>query len=149
LKLSQRPTPEPLSSIFQESYMTHPPRSLDVPGLSHNAPIPVGARVGNLICSSAIAGKDPVSGLLPGDAAAQAALAFSNMRTLLELGGGSFADVAKLTVYVKDNSVREAVNDEWLACFPNPHDRPARHILVQDLQHGMWLQLECIAVLAN
>lgn len=129
--------------------MTRPPRSLDVPGLSHNAPIPLGARVGNLICSSAISGKDPVTGQLPSDAASQAALAFSNLQTLLSLGGGSFADVAKLTIYVKDNTVREAINEQWLAYFPDPHDRPARHILVQDLQHGMLLQLECMAVLAN
>lgn len=129
--------------------MTRPPRSLDVPGLSHNAPIPLGARVGNLICSSAISGKDPVTGQLPSDAASQAALAFSNLQTLLSLGGGSFADVAKLTIYVKDNTVRDAINEQWLAYFPDPHDRPARHILVQDLQHGMLLQLECMAVLAN
>jgi 2-iminobutanoate/2-iminopropanoate deaminase len=50
-------------------------------------------------------------------------------------------------VTVRDNAVREAVNAEWLACFPDPQDRPARHIVVQDLQHGMWLQLEAIAVL--
>ena len=36
---------------------------------------------------------------------------------------------------------------EWLACFPDPDDRPARHIVVHDLQHGMWLQLEVIAVI--
>lgn len=37
----------------------------------------------------------------------------------------------------------------WLDCFPNPHDRPARHTLVYDLQHGKLLQLEAVAVLGN
>lgn len=129
--------------------MTRTLRSLDVPGLAHNAPIPVGARVGNIICSSAIAGKDPATGRLPADAAAQAELAFSNMQRLLEAGGATFADLVKLTVYVKDNSVREAVNGEWLHHFPDPLDRPARHIVVHDLQHGMLLQLECMAVVAS
>ena len=69
------------------------------------------------------------------------------MQRLLEAGGATLADVAKLTVYVKDNSVREAINAEWLRCFPDPADRPARHILIQDLQHGMWLQLEFIALI--
>jgi 2-iminobutanoate/2-iminopropanoate deaminase len=127
--------------------MTRPPRSLDVPGLAHNAPIPLGARVGNLVCSSGISGKDPSTGQLPPDGAAQAALAFANMQKLLEAGGATLADVARLTVHVKDNSVREAINAEWLRCFPDPADRPARHILVQDLQHGMALQLEFIALI--
>ncbi|MFZ2296350.1 MAG: RidA family protein [Polaromonas sp.] len=122
-------------------------RSLDVPGASHNAPIPAGARVGNVLCSSAISGKDAATGLLPPDAATQAQLAFTNLKTLLQAGGATLSDVVKLTVYIKDNSVREAINAEWLACFPDPHDRPARHTLVYDLQHGMWLQLEAMAVI--
>ena len=44
-------------------------------------------------------------------------------------------------------SVRNAVNTQWLAAFPDPDDRPARHISVHDLQHGMWLQLEVLAVI--
>lgn len=28
--------------------------------------------------------------------------------------------------FIKDNSQREALNAEWLKCFPDPHDRPAR-----------------------
>lgn len=122
-------------------------RSLEVPGASHNAPIPAGARVGNVLCSSAISGKDAATGLLPPDAATQAQLAFTNLKTLLQAGGATLSDVVKLTVYIKDNSVREAINAEWLACFPDPHDRPARHTLVYDLQHGMWLQLEAMAVI--
>lgn len=123
------------------------PRSLDVPGASHNAPIPAGARVGNVLCSSAISGKDAATGLLPPDAATQARLAFTNMKALLQAGGATLSDVVKLTVYIKDNSVRESINNEWLASFPYPHDRPARHTLVYDLQHGMWLQLEAMAVI--
>ncbi|SOZ39191.1 RidA family protein [Cupriavidus neocaledonicus] len=129
--------------------MTRPLRSIDVPGLAHNAPIPTAARVGNVICTSAISGKDAATGELPGGADAQAAHAFRNLASVLAAGGGSVADVVKLTIYVKDNSVREAINAEWLQYFRNPEDRPARHIVVHDLQHGMLLQLECLAVLAG
>jgi 2-iminobutanoate/2-iminopropanoate deaminase len=52
-------------------------------------------------------------------------------------------------VSVKDDSVRDAVNAQWLACFPDPADRPARHITVHDLQHGMLLQLEVLAVVTG
>ena len=125
--------------------MTPSSRSIEVPGLGHNAPIPVAARVGNLICSSGIAGKDPASGELPADGAAQARLAFANMHLVHDAARASLADVARLTITIKDNAVRAAINTEWLACFPDPHDRPARHIAVHDLQHGMLLQLEFIA----
>jgi 2-iminobutanoate/2-iminopropanoate deaminase len=119
----------------------------EAPGLAHNAPIPQAARVGPLLCSSAIAGKDPATGQLPGDPAAQARNAFASMKRLLEAGGATLADVARLTVTVSDNGVRDAVNAEWLAAFPDPEDRPARHIAVHDLQHGMRLQLEFIALI--
>jgi 2-iminobutanoate/2-iminopropanoate deaminase len=125
--------------------MTARQRSIEVPGLSHNAPIPMGARVGPLLCSSAISGKDPASGQLSLHAEVQVAQAFANMLSLLQAAGAVPGDVVKLTIYVKDNSVREAINAQWQRHFPDPQDRPARHILVHDLQHGMWLQLELTA----
>ena len=54
--------------------------------------------------------------------------------------------MVKFSITLHDDSVREAVNAEWLAAFPDPQDRPARHITVHPLQHGMLLQLEVIAV---
>ena len=122
-------------------------RSIEVPGVSHNAPIPAAARVGNVLCSSAIAGKDAATGALPPDGATQVVHAFANMRALLHAGGASLADVVKITVYLKDNTLRDVINGQWLQFFPDPHDRPARHILNYDLQHGMQLQLEVMAVI--
>jgi 2-iminobutanoate/2-iminopropanoate deaminase len=125
--------------------MPRPPRSIDVPGASHNAPIPAAARVGGLLCTSAVSGKDAATGALPADAASQVRHCFANLKAVLAAGGASLDDVAKFNVALKDNTVREAFNAEWLACFPDPHDRPARHIVLQDLQHGMWLQVEVLA----
>jgi 2-iminobutanoate/2-iminopropanoate deaminase len=125
--------------------MTALPRSLNVPGAGHNAPIPLGARVGPLICSSGISGKDPATGQLPASSAEQVRLAFANMDALLAAGGATLAHVAKLHITVHDNAVRDAINNEWLARFPDPQDRPARHIVVHALQHGMVLQLEVTA----
>jgi 2-iminobutanoate/2-iminopropanoate deaminase len=124
-------------------------RSVEVPGLAHNAPIPVASRVGPLLCSSAISGKDAATGQLPADTTAQVRHAFANLRSVLAAGGAAPGDVAKVTVTVKDNGAREAVNAEWLALYPDPHARPARHIAVHDLQHGMALQLEFIALIAK
>lgn len=127
--------------------MTRPPRSIDVPGASHKAPIPAAARVANVLCTSAVSGKDPAGGALPEDAAAQARNAFANLQAVLSAGGATLADLVQLSVTISDDAVREAVNAQWLACFPDPQDRPARHITVHPLQHGMRLQLEAMAVI--
>lgn len=122
-------------------------RSIEVTGVTHGAaPIPMGARVGNTLYSSGIAGVDPGTSKLGADAASQARFAFDNMRSLLAGGGATLEDVVRMTVYLKDNTAREHVNAEWLKCFPDQHDRPARHTLIYDLQHGMLVQLEVIAI---
>jgi 2-iminobutanoate/2-iminopropanoate deaminase len=126
---------------------TRRPRSLEVPGVTHGtAPIPMGARVGNMIFSSGIMGKDPATDKLPPDSASQAKFMFENLRTLLANGGATLEDVGHVTAYVKDNEQRAALNAEWLKCFPDPHDRPARRTQVADLQGGMLMQIEIIAV---
>lgn len=122
-------------------------RSLEVAGVSHGgAPIPMGARVGNMIFSSGIMGKDPATDTLPMDGAQQVKFAFQNMKALLAAGGASLDHLARMTVFIKDESVRAAINEEWVKCFPDPHDRPARHTLIYDLRGGMLLQLEIIAI---
>lgn len=125
--------------------MTSSVLSIDLPALAHNAPIPAAARVGPLICSSGISGKDAATGRLAADGATQVQSAFANLRLIVEAAGARLDQVVKLTVWVKDNSLRDAINERWLACFPDPLARPARHILVYDLQHGMALQLEFMA----
>lgn len=126
------------------------PRSIEVDGVNHGSvPIPLGSRVGNMIFSSGIPGKDPSAAGLPADAATQARFAFENMKSLLTNGGATLADVAHVTVFIKDNSLRDHVNAEWIKCFPDPKDRPARHTLMWDLQHGMLLQLEIVAVVQD
>jgi len=114
--------------------------------VSHNAPIPMGVRVGSLVFTSGIMGKDPADDSLPADPARQAELMFQNVRALLEEAGASLADVARMTVYIKDNAYREDLNREWLKAFPDEDDRPARHTLVWDLPAGMLIQCELVAV---
>lgn len=128
--------------------MSRPPRSINVPGASHKAPIPAAARVGHILCTSAVSGKDPVSGELPADIQTQARNTFANLRAVLSAGGASMDDVVKFSVTIKSDAVRDAINAEWNAAFPDPHDRPARHIVVADLQHGMQLQIEVLAVIS-
>ncbi len=49
-------------------------RSIHVEGVRHGAPIPMGARVGNMIFSSGIIGADPSTGDVPADLESHACL---------------------------------------------------------------------------
>jgi 2-iminobutanoate/2-iminopropanoate deaminase len=138
------------SSNNKPSNPSRRPRSIEVQGVSHgNAPIPMGARVGNMLFSSGIMGKDPATDTLPPDASSQARFVFANLRTLLANGGASLQDVAHVKAYVADNAYREALNHEWLQCFPDPHDRPARHTVCTPLPVGMLIQIEVVALITG
>ena len=120
---------------------------LEVPGVHHTAPIPMGVKIGNLLFSSAVMGEDPETNSLPPEPERQAELVFSNLRTLMINAGGTTDDIAHMTVFLKDLAYRDYVNNEWLKMFPDEDDRPARHAVQADLPRGMLIQVEIIAVL--
>ena len=122
-------------------------RSIHVDGVKHGAPIPFGARVGNMIFSSGIIGADPATGKVPDDLDSQCVFAFANMKTMLENAGGKLENIGSIKVYMKDRSQRESVNRPWLEMFPDENDRPARHAIEYDaFPPGILVQLEVIAV---
>ena len=122
-------------------------RSIHVDGVKHGAPIPMGARVGNMIFSSGIIGADPGTGTVPEDLESQCVFAFANMKTMVENAGGKLENIGSIKVYMKDRSQREAVNRPWLEMFPDEDDRPARHAIEYDaFPPGVLVQLEVIAV---
>lgn len=121
-------------------------RSIEIEGVQHGAPIPMGSRIDNIVYSSAILGIDPETGELADDPARQVRLAFGNLIKFLEAAEITAEDIIKMTVFVKDMAVREYVNEEWLKLFPNPESRPARHVIESPLNNSMLLQLELVAV---
>ena len=122
-------------------------RSIHVEGVNHGAPIPMGARVGNMIFSSGIIGVDPSTGKVPEDLDSQCVFAFANMKTMLENAGATTKNVGTIKVYMKDRSQRDAVNRPWLEMFPDENDRPARHAIEYDaFPPGVLVQLEIVAV---
>ena len=122
-------------------------RSIHVEGVKHGAPIPMGARVGNMIFSSGIMGTDPSTGKVPKDLESQCVFAFANMKALVENAGGAIENIGTIKVYMKDRFQREAVNRPWLEMFPDEDDRPARHAIEYDaFPPGILVQLEIVAV---
>jgi 2-iminobutanoate/2-iminopropanoate deaminase len=120
-------------------------KSIEVEGLGHGAPIPMGCRVGPILMTSGVGGRDRKTGKTPEDADGQARNAFDNLKAVLAAGGLGLGDVAKITVYVVDDKYRTEINKYWEECYPDPHQRPARHVLVMPLR-GVLLQLEAFAV---
>lgn len=122
-------------------------RSISIPGFGHRAPIPGAARVGNLLFSSAISGIDPETGQPADSAARQVELVFTHLQSLVDTAGTSLAHIGKMAIYVRDNTIRDLINEAWLTHFPNPDDRPARHIQLAELPGPLHLQIEVIAII--
>jgi 2-iminobutanoate/2-iminopropanoate deaminase len=121
-------------------------KSVEIEGLNHSVPIPLACRVGPILATSGIGGKDRKTGKMPESADEQAKNCFENLKAVLAEGGCDIGDVVKMTVYIGDEKHREAIAKPWLEHFPDPHKRPARHALVVPLRGGALIQLECLAV---
>ena len=121
----------------------------EIEGHGHHDPIPMGARVGDLFCSSGVSGVDtagddklePVEG-----AAGQAHHGLRNVESLVRAGGGTMADVGLITLLVQDYDDLPAINAEWVQMFPDPKDRPARHVIRMGVQRRSRVQHHMIAV---
>ena len=122
--------------------------AIEIPGVSHGAPIPMGAKIGSIIYSSAIMGKSAENNELPLEAVEQMACLFENIEAFMVAAGGTTENIIRMSVYLKDNKYRNLFNKEWLRMFPDEHNRPARHISINEsLQHGMVTQVELSGVL--
>ncbi len=121
-------------------------QSIEIENIGHAAPIPCASRVGGVLATSAVSGRDPKTGKLAPDAEGQARLAFENLKALLAKGGMGMGDVVKLDCFVTDDTHRDAINKYWLENYPDPHKRPARHTLVLPLRGGVLMQLAALAV---
>lgn len=104
-------------------------RSINVEGFGHVNPIPAASRIGSLLMSSVIAGRDPVSGSMPPTIEDQCAQMFRVVREIIEAAGGTPDNIIKMTVWLRDPGNRDALNAEWIKLFPDPASRPARHTL--------------------
>lgn len=122
-------------------------RSIEVQGLGHGAlPIPAASRIGPFIATGGIRGVDPATGEIPTGLADQVIHMFDNLRRIVEAAGVGCDRILKLTVWVKTDDARPLIDAAWVAMFPDPHARPARHTLNYDLRGGMLVQCDALAV---
>ena len=105
-------------------------RSIEVSSFTHSNPIPGASRIGPLLVSSVIMGRDPAASTVPDSAEAQYANLFHHIGEMLAAGGAEWRHVARITFYVPDAAFRDASNPIWLEHFPDAESRPARHTQV-------------------
>src|SRR5258708_12385822 len=74
-----------------------------------------------------ISGIDLTTAKMPDSIEAQCANMFDLAAKILEAAGASLDDVIKVTVFLKPDLSRDALNSQWLRHFPDPHSRPLRH----------------------
>lgn len=123
-------------------------QSIEVGGVKHKNPIPSASKRGPFLATGAISGTDSRTGEVPADLDRQCALMFENLREILAAAGGAPEDILKMTVWMADRSRRDVLNRHWIAMFPDPSSRPARHTMVShDLVPPMAIQCDIFAVL--
>jgi 2-iminobutanoate/2-iminopropanoate deaminase len=118
---------------------------VDADGFGHASPIPAAYRVGPWLLSGVITGRYQTDRSIPPTLAEQAELMFAAMRSVVEAGGGTTADIAKVTVWLADLAEKDALNKQWVAMFPDPATRPTRHALQGILEQGKLIECEFVA----
>jgi len=106
-------------------------------------------RVGDTVYLSGQIPLDPATGeLVGGDISAQARRVFENLKAVLAAAGASFADVARVGIYLTDLGNFAAVNDVMKQYFAEPY--PARSTIgVAALPRGATVEIDVVAVLAS
>jgi enamine deaminase RidA (YjgF/YER057c/UK114 family) len=122
-------------------------KSVNFAGVQHGNPIPAASRIGSLLMSGVISGVPPHAASPPGGPD-QCRTMFENIGLLLQAAGGTTDDIIKISVWLKDMSLQDRLNDEWMAMFPDPQSRPARHVFEEPhMQVPRVVTCEVVAVL--
>ena len=122
-------------------------KSINYPGFAHQNPIPNASRIGNIVMSSVIGGRDPETGATPPDLAGQVSNVFKQIRLCITAAGGTPDDIIKVEFWMKQPSTgRAALNEEWVKMFPDAASRPARHTMALGAESNALVTCEFVAV---
>ena len=125
-------------------------KSINYPGFKHENPIPNASRIGNILMSSIISGRDPTTAAMPPEAEAQVANIFKQIRLCVEAAGGTVEDIIKINFWVRDPAVgRKMLNGPWTEMFPDAASRPARHTLTLPANSPNHVTCDFVAVIGG
>ena len=105
-------------------------------------------RVGNTVYVSGQTPLDPATGtLVSGDIEVEIRRCFDNLLAVVTAAGGTFSQVAKVTIFMTDLVHFPKVNEVMATYFSEPY--PARAAIgVTSLPRGARVEVECILSLA-
>lgn len=125
---------------------------LEIPGLWHRDPLPMGARIGDQLYSSVISGQDPDNGgRMVKDPVAQIACVFDNARRLMEQAGSTLDQINHVWVFMQPHFPwHDQMVEAWVRTFADPASRPARKTVPYDgLSGDNHIQIQITATLAG
>jgi len=142
-KTNQAPLPDGMEVQLMAACVTGETRvPIEIPGLSHKDPLPMGAKLGPMVFSSVIAPEDPANGKLVAGALPQIDRVFENMKLFMKAAGGSDSGINHAWVFMKDFAHQHAMVERWVKDYPNFGDRPARKTLPYDLAGETQIQVQ-------
>jgi 2-iminobutanoate/2-iminopropanoate deaminase len=116
---------------------------ITLPGMS-KSPLSAATVLAGVIYSSGQVGRDPETGRVPSDFAAQVHIAIANLKRVLGASGGSLDTVLKTTVFLTKQQDFATMNDIYGCYFPS--QKPARSTLIVELADpALQFEIEAIA----
>jgi 2-iminobutanoate/2-iminopropanoate deaminase len=142
-KTNQAPLPQGMEVQLMAACALGETRvGIEIPGLSHKDPLPMGAKLGPMVFSSVIAPEDPADGKLVQGALPQINRVFDNMKLFMKAAGGSDAEINHAWVFMKDFAFQHDMVERWVKDYPNFGDRPSRKTLPYDLAGESQIQVQ-------
>lgn len=121
--------------------------ALEISGLSHHDPIPMGTVGSGVLTTSGVDGRDPVRNEVPRGVLAQSRQAIENLRTLVANGGQQMSDLVQVSGLLGEPGYADQFLVAWQETFPDPASAPAlqlmtlglpaRDVLVQVIAQGL------------
>jgi 2-iminobutanoate/2-iminopropanoate deaminase len=106
-----------------------------------------GLRAGDFLFVSGQGPLDPVTRQIVGDTVEdQTARVLENIKSILEAGGATMADVVKVTAHLSDLSLFERYNKVYATYFPDP--KPTRTTVGSQLL-GILVEIDAIAYVGD
>jgi 2-iminobutanoate/2-iminopropanoate deaminase len=122
---------------------------IEIPGLGHRDPLPMGCRVGDMVFSSVIGPEDPADGKRVEGPTAQIERCFDNVALFMAQAGGSLNNVAHMWVFLGDFGYQASMVDAWVRAWPNDGQRPSRKTLRYALGGETLMQVQVTGVLGS
>jgi len=142
-KTNQAPLPKGMEVQLMATAVVGEMREpLEIPGLSHKDPLPMGARLGKAVFSSVIAPEDPRDGKLVEGPLQQIDRCFENMKLMMQAAGGDDSGINHAWVFMKDFAYQPAMVERWVKDYPTFGDRPARKTVPYDLAGDTQIQVQ-------